>query len=167
MKNLRLIFLAIVMSTLAGCGGGGGSSSNSTPTTVSMILKVSTTGTLSGSSISGVGFSVTMPAGVTIATNQDGSVAAGVVTPSGIISSATATNTQFYTPAGTAPAKLDIFVASKVAEGVGTGEFFSITVTRPAGSAVPTAANFTLSNFEPADLLLQPIPGINGILTVQ
>ncbi len=167
MNHLRLIFMGIVMFTLAGCGGGSGSSSsNNTP--VTMTLKVSTTGTLpAGTSICGVGFTITLPAGVTVATNQDGSVAGGVVAPSGVISSTTATNTQIYTPEGTAPAKLDIVVSSEVAGGFGTGEFVSITVTRPAGSTAPTAANFSLSNFAPADRLYQPITAINGFLTVQ
>jgi hypothetical protein len=166
MKNLLLIFIGIVILALTGCGGGGPSNDTPTPTPVTMVLKISTEGP--DSSFSGIGFTYTLPAGVTVATNPNGSVAAGVAVPSGVISSATAPSPQiYYTPAGTEPAKLDIVVASNIAGGFGIGEFFSITVTRPTGNTAPTAADFSLINFAPANLLYQAIDGINCKLTVQ
>jgi hypothetical protein len=130
------------------------------------ILKISTQGTLAaGSSLSGVGITVNLPAGVTVKTVAGGAVDAGVVTVSGIAVPSTLV-APLYTPAtATANATLTFAVASNTAGGFTTGEFATVTCDINANS-FPAATDFTLSGLTPGDLFLQPVTGLSSSLQV-
>src|SRR5690349_20305333 len=88
------------LTVLGGCGGGG---SSSAPAAASKsTVKLSTQGTLAaGTQLAGIQVIIQLPTGVTVDTNTDGSVAAGVVTISGVAAQG-GVNTMsppIYTPA--------------------------------------------------------------------
>lgn len=181
MKKLiiNLGMLAGLLLLMAGCGGGGDSATgalpfftfptaSSTPTPVPPPNSAGTaTLTLTASGVpapagnlSGITITITLPAGVTVTTNPDGTVAAGVVIPSGLLSAATATSSAVYIPA---TRTLNITVASTQAAGFGVGQYATVVCTY--SGAVPVANSFTLSGFLPADLLLQPVAGLTASYT--
>ena len=160
----RMIFIWVVLSicTLAGCGSD--SSTPRTPVTTA-ILKLSSQGTLAaGTSLSGVGITVVLPAGVTVKTAAGGAVDPSVVAVSGVAVPGALTP-PVYTPAtATAKATLHIVIASSAAGGFGVGEFATVTCDIAPG-IFPVATDFSLTSFTPADLLLQPVAGLTAQFT--
>jgi len=131
------------------------------------VLKLSSAGALtSGSSLSGIGVKVQLPAGVTVSADAGNVVAAGVVTASGVAAASTIPPA-VYTPAtATTPATLEFVVVSNTAGGFGVGEFATVNCVIASGN-FPTANDFILpaADFKPADLLLQPITSLTATLT--
>lgn len=149
---------------LAGCGGGGSSSPSTTAT-----LKVATAGTLAtGSSLYGIDITIRLPAGVTVATTAEGSVAPGVVSVSGVAVPGTApTDLMAYTPAtNAADATLRFVIVSSTQEGFGAGEFATVNCNLSAG-ITPKSSDFGWTAFSPADNLLQPVQGLTPAFTIQ
>jgi hypothetical protein len=145
---------------LAGCGGGG----SSAPQQATMTLKLSTSGTLpQGTSLAGIGVTLTLPAGVTINTDASGTVAGGVVTVAGV--AAPGSVIAVYTPAtGSTPATLALTVVSTVKAGFGTGEFGTVTCNLANGTS-PKADEFGVSGFQPYDLSGNQVIGLTpGVL---
>lgn len=168
--------ILVIITLLAACGVGGGGGGTTTPPATtpqptvsytSAILKLSIQGTLpAGTALSGLGLTVTLPDGVIVETNADGTVKSGMLAPSGVLSPSTASCIQTYMPAsGATPGKLDIIVISTQQNGFGTGEFATVTCKLTKQVDV-TAASIVLSDFKPADLNLTPISGLTPVVSV-
>jgi hypothetical protein len=174
MTRRMKLFITIITLTLAACGGGGGSGDGgsapapavpSTKTTA--VLKIGTQGTLgAGVSLYGVGVIVTLPAGVTVATDSSGNVASSVAVVSGVASGGSIAPPG-YTPAtATAKATLKLVVAA-AGSGFGTGEFVTVTCILPAGNSLQES-DFPVSilgNLEPANQSLAPVSGLTPTIT--
>ena len=164
MKIATRLFITIMTAILAACGGG---ESTPSPAKTTAVLKVGTQGTLaSGTSLYGVGVTVTLPAGVTVATDGSGNVAFSVAVVSGVASGGSMA-TPVYTPAtATAKATLKLIVAA-AGTGFGTGEFITVTCMLPAGSSLQESdfPATLLSNLEPANQLLAPVSGLTPTIT--
>ena len=154
MKRRMKLFLAIITLTLAACGasdqaGGDRSKTLSTPTLGATPTAnvgntapaagsgvIGTEGTLgAGVSLYGVGVIVTLPTGVTVATDSSGTVAATVAVVSGVAAGGSMAP-PVYTPAtATAKATFKLIVAA-AGTGFGTGEFVTVTCNLPAGNVL-------------------------------
>jgi hypothetical protein len=168
MKNILFVWVALAVCTLAGCGSDDAPLiipvTPATPVTTA-ILKLSSQGTLAGgTSLSGIGVTVVLPAGVTVKTGTGGVVDASVVTISGVAVPGTLAP-PVYTPAtASAKATLHFVIASSVAGGFGVGEFATVTCGIASGF-FPVASDFSLTSFTPADLFLQPVTGLTATFT--
>jgi len=161
MKKLHLILLFMLAALTFGCGSDSGSSS---PT---VKITVATSGTLPpGTSLAGVGLTLSLPAGATPALDATGQInASQLVTPSGVtvegglVAAAVhleATNEQ--------QARLSLVVASKDKAGFGVGESMVLTLNRMAGTA-PQASDFSINEVSAADLYGQSVSGLQAIIT--
>lgn len=137
------------------------------PQPTQAVLKLSSQGTLTGAtSLSGIGITVTLPDGVSVKTDAGGIVDTGVVALSGVAVQGILV-TPISTPASVGvKATVSFAVASSVAGGFTVGEFAIVTCDLAAGFS-PTAADFTLSNFSPADLFLQPVASLTPSLSLE
>lgn len=164
-KQLLRALLISAIGMLAACGGGGGGGTSVAQPSAA-ILKLSTSGALNqGTALAGIEISVILPAGVTLTTNADGSVAAGVVTVSGVAAPGILTP-PIYTPAGgTAPGELTFVVASDAPAGFGTGEFATVRCDIDAGSS-PVANDFTPVEFKPVDMNGAMVGGMTANVAV-
>lgn len=141
----RLILGVILAVMLPTCGGGGGGAPF---VPVTATIKLATVGT-SSANLSGIGITLNLPAGVTPALNNDGTVAVTVVSPSGVASTGTLVAAN-YTPA-TVSTKGSLKISLISATGFGVGEFVTINLSVATGSN-PTLSDFTLSGFDPIDI---------------
>jgi len=161
------LFMTIITAALAACGGGGGGASEPAPSETTAVLKIGTQWTLaSGTSLYGVGITVTLPTGVTVATESSGNVSSSVAVVSGVASGGNMA-TPIYTPAtATANATLKLIVAA-AGSGFGTGEFVTVTCNLPAGNSLQTSdfPATVLSDLEPANQLLAPISGLTPTIS--
>ena len=153
-QRFNRLIISFAVSTLmlfASCGGGGGGGSAPTqPTTAT--LKLITSGT--GTTIYGIDVTVDLPAGVTVKSANPPETDSGVVTVSGAALSGSLA-TAVYTPAsGTTPGKVHILIAN--AAGFATGEFATLNADIAAGST-PKAADFSLVDFSAIDADGHPI----------
>jgi len=170
MKRHMTLCLALITFCLSACGGGGGGSSSgvvagggSQPTRAT--LSISTSGTLSsGATLSGIGITVTLPAGVTVVTDTGGNVGASVVYVSGVSVPGTVASPLYTAATASAPATLSFVVASSTASGFGTGEFATVNCIIAQGTS-PQATDFSLSGFTPSDLSLKPVTGLSASFT--
>jgi len=155
LKSLLMMFFAVAVMALFGCGGGGGGAA-APPTTAT--LKLSTAGT-AGTPIAGIQVTVVLPKGVTVAATStiDPAVMetnAGVVLLSGATVADPAAFSQLkptavYTPAtATTPGKVKIGLASQ--KDFSLGEFVTLNTVIAAGN-VPVATDFTLEGFTAFD----------------
>ena len=171
MKVAISLFITIAsLITLAACGGG--ESTTPTPSPVvpaktTIVLKIGTKGSLaSGVSLYGVGIDVTLPAGVTVATDSNGAVSSSVAVVSGVASGGSIA-TPVYTPAtATANATLKLIVAAG-GSGFGIGEFVTVTCMLPSGDSLQVSdfPATILSNLEPANQQLAPVTGLTATIT--
>ena len=172
MTRRMKLFITIITLTLAGCGGGG-STDTPAPAPVTpaakttAVLKIGTQGTLgAGVSLHGVGVTVTLPTGVTVATDSSGNVGSSAAVVSGVASGGNIA-TPVYKPAtATNKATLKLIVAA-AGSGFGTGEFVTVTCNLTAGNSLQ-ASDFPasiLSNLEPANQSLAPVSGLAPTIT--
>src|SRR5579883_2571846 len=112
MNNSIVAICVFLFLCCGGCGGGASTAPSPSSQPTSAVIKISTQGSLSsGTSISGVGITLNLPQGATVKTNQDGSVASGVVVPSGVTTANDSSILAEYVPAsGSGAAKLKIVV---------------------------------------------------------
>src|SRR6185369_16955814 len=130
-------------------------------------LKVAISGTLpAGTNISGVGVTMTLPAGVTVATDSSGAVTTESVIPSGIFASGTQATPIYSAENIGNPASLKICPTSNKVEGESqTGEIATIVVNLASG-ATPTAESFVLSDLVVVNAsTYDKITGISGSVT--
>lgn len=153
-----------LLIALAACGGG---SSASTPTYTNATVKIAIAGALpAGTNISGVGVTVTLPAGVTIATDISGAVAAGAVTPSGIFATGTQTAPIYTAANGANQATLKLGMASGTVAGENQAGEIATVVFNLASGTVPTSADFSLSDLVVVNATTyNSIPGFSGSVT--
>jgi hypothetical protein len=138
-------------------------SASFSPTTA--VIKISTQGTLA-TALSGVEITLDLPAGATIATNSDGSVASGAVVASGVAQNNSSVVPTYTAASGSSGAKLDIIVTSLSAAGFGTGEFATVTVNIGSGYN-PQATDFSLTNLKPYDISkISLVTGLTANLSV-
>jgi hypothetical protein len=163
MSIIRYILAALCIFFLTACGGGGDGAPAIQPTTA--ILKLSTSGVLApGTVLGGVGITVVLPAGVTVATDAGGAVSNGVVAVSGVAAPGTFTPPAYTPAAGAVPGKVAFVMASNGAAGFGAGEFATVTCAIAAGHN-PKAVDFSLTNFNPVDLNGAPLNGLTVSMT--
>ena len=186
MSKLLALILTLIGISLAGCGGGGTSSSSSTGSSTATdsstnrgtgtgtntgtntgtvqpsgaVLRLSTSGALAaGEALAGIGVTVELPVGTSIATDSTGQVQASAVTVSGSAVPGSVL-TPVYTPATpTARGSLKFTIVSTAPGGFGVGEFATVTCNIASGS-FPQSTDFVLSDFTPANLLLQPVTAL-------
>jgi len=144
LKNTQLfILLTFMLFALVACGGG----STSVPPAKTVTLKLATTGTPS-ENLAGVDITVILPTGVTPALNSDGTVAASVVSISGVAAPGTAL-TRVYTPAiGATRGTLELFVSSSIVAGFGAGEYATVLLSAAPG-ITPLQSDFAFTGFRP------------------
>lgn len=169
MKKVIAMAIMAVLPLVAGCGGGG--SSATAPPTVAVLTLSATPGTLpAGKLLVSFGATVELPAGVTVKTNAGAPTEAdaSVVLPTAFMANTGTANvsTVIYTPANSAAvppvkAKLDFVVSSGAPAGSGVGEGDYVTITCILNGSLPTAADFTITSFTPADQLYAALPGLS------
>jgi hypothetical protein len=141
------LFITIITLTLAACGGGSSGDGGSAPapavpsSKTTAVLKIGTQGALgAGVSIFGVGVIVTLPTGVTVATDSSGNVAASAAVVSGVATGG-GMAAPVYTPAtATAKATRKLIVAA-AGSGFGTGEFVTVPAICRQGTACSQATS--------------------------
>lgn len=173
MKLFRYILSVFIIATLAACGGGGGGGGGggaaapaapaAAPPTPRVTIKLSTTGAPSGL-MAGIGITITLPSGVTPALNADGSVAASVVTVSGVAAPGTVVAPTYVAEAGAVLGTLNFAMASSVAAGFGAGEFATVVFNR-SGGVTPVIADFPLSAFTPIAKLGVAVTGLTATVS--
>ena len=135
-------------------------------TATTAIIKISTSGIpASGTALSGVGITITLPTGVTVKANSDGSVASGVVTASGVAANNTSGVSTYIPASGSTPATLSMIIASTLASGFGVGEFVTVNADIASGYT-PQQADFVVTIFKPADLTLNLVTGLTAVLSI-
>ena len=167
MKRIMTIGLLMVLFgiiSLSGCGTGGGGESTPAPQPTTVVLKMSTQGTLpSGTQIGGIDVTIALPTGVTVkSVTSPPETDSGVVVASGLaVANSTVLST--YTAATSASSgKVRVLLANS--NGFGTGEFMTIHCDIASGST-PTASDFSLSGFAAKDLNGIVISGLNSSFT--
>jgi hypothetical protein len=160
-KQSLLYGLMFGVLSLAGCGGGGDAAQPTTAT-----LKLSTVGTLSpGTTLSGIGVSIVLPAGVTVATDANGAVSSGVVTVSGVAAPGTVLAPSYTPASGGNPATLTFAMVSNVSAGFGIGEFATLTCNRASG-VTPQVTDFSVT-LNPIDAQTYvPVTGLTPSIAV-
>jgi len=164
MKTIASVISHFCLSTiliLGGCGGGG---STATPAPTKATVKLSTQGTLQpGTALKGMSVAIRLPAGVTVDTDANGAVLAGVVTVSGTAAlGASSMLPPSYTPAsGTVPATLEFTFG---ASDFGVGEFATVNFNLGPGSTPPSATDVAIT---PADQNLRPVTTLLVALAVE
>jgi hypothetical protein len=165
-KMALLVMLSVLWSV--GCGG----QVTTTPTTPGSappadqkaVIALNTSGSLpSGTTIGGLGVTLNLPDSVTIKTDASGNVDSGTVATSGVAAGQATVITLYTKPSGTEPAKLHIVLASGSA-GMPVGEFATITCSVSA-DGMPTASDFSLSEFSPVDTSGAVIPSLAASLS--
>lgn len=160
-KRIYIVCLfTIVLAVLSACGrrgGGGGDNHQANPT--SAVLTLSTQGT--ATNMGGLGVTVILPTGVTVKTDPGGNVDASVVTTTGVAAGQATVLNLYSAATSTIHAKLEIAVASKALNGFTVGEFATVHCIIDAGS--PSAADFSLENFQPVDATTYAI--LSGLTT--
>jgi len=128
--RISILFLMVFSLALAGCGGGGGSSAPAPKTTA--VLKIGTQGGLPAgvTGLSGVGVTITLPQGVTVATDGNGNPAANVAMVSGVAVGGSIAAPVYTAPTATTNGTLKVVVAAGSTL-FGTGEFVTVTCQLP------------------------------------
>jgi hypothetical protein len=169
MKILIKICLLILAFTLNACGGGGGGGSDSPKPTgkTTAILKISTKeAALSGVLFRGVGVTLTLPDGVTVATTADGTALPSVADPSGVADTGSVFPLVYTATTASTPAILN-FVVNAGDSPFGIGEFVTVNLKLPNGNSL-TVADFStaiISNWTPSGLDLATVQGITPVIT--
>lgn len=169
MKMLSKICLLILTFTLTACGGGGGGGSDAPKPSgkTAAVLKISTKEAVSsGVLFRGVGLTLTLPEGVTVATAADGKALSSVADPSGVADTGSVLPLVYTAAAATTPAILN-FVVNAGDSPFGIGEFVTVNLQLPTGNSL-TVADFTtaiISNWTPSGLDLATVQGITPVIT--
>jgi len=148
---IGLMFCMLVLSMLSACGGGSSNSSPHQPTSATLTLSTTLTGTFPTptTTINGYEVTITLPTGVTVKTMSTATTAqtgTGVVVTSGKASNAIAYG--MYTAAsGTAPGMIKVYLADTM--GFDAGEF-CIVKGDIASGYYPTASSFIMPNLDVA-----------------
>ena len=163
-EKTLLIILSLLLS--AGCGGAVTTTptGSTSPAEQKAVVSLNTAGSLSsGTTIGGLGVTLNLPDSVTVKTDASGNVDSGVVAASGVAAGQATVITLYTGPSGTVSAKLHIALASGSA-GMSVGEFVKIVCTVRTGG-MPTATDFSLSEFSPVDTNGAVIPSLSAGLS--
>jgi hypothetical protein len=167
-KTALLVMMSLLWSV--GCGGQVTTTptapGSAPPADQKAVIALNTSGSLpSGTTIGGLGVTLNLPDSVTVKTDASGNVDSGVVATTGVAAGQATVITLYTKPSGTVPAKLHIVLASGSA-GMTVGEFATITCSVGTGG-MPTASDFSLSEFAPVDTSGAVIPSLAaGLSTV-
>jgi len=160
MNIRRFIWIGLPAVLIIGCGSGA-----SPLGTVKLTL--ATSGNLpAGTSLAGIGMTLTLPTGVTPALDNAGQVdTSRLVTASGVTAAGGLAVTAVYVgaTAGT-PARLSLAAASKAAGGFGVGETMLVTLNRLTTSSLGTA-DFAIIEFSAADLSGNAVIGLQAAVS--
>jgi hypothetical protein len=167
MKKIIAVAIMAILPMFAGCGGGGGGSEQP------KVVISATPGTLpAGKLVSGFGATIELPTGVTVKTKTGDPTQADptVVVPTAFMAAGGTANVTYtlYTAATpSTKAKLAFVVASGAPAGSGVGEGDYVTITYLYNGVAPTAADFTITSFTPADQSYNALPGLTARVTLQ
>jgi hypothetical protein len=168
-SRIKWLFILVTFLCLGGCGGGGGGTSagsggviqppGTQPVGSAATLRVGVSGV--SATMSGIKATITLPAGVTISTNTNGSVPVATVQPIVVLTTDTAAlfpDSLSYDPATRV---LSFIFYSKTQVGFAQGEFASVAC-RVTG-ATPAAGDFS-AVLEPVDLsgTVLPLTGVTA-----
>ena len=167
MNELALLSMVSLMLS-AGCGGGVTSTpvgpGTTSPAEQKAVISLNTSGSLSsGTTIGGLGVTLNLPDGAMVKTDASGNVDSGAVTASGVAAGQATVITLYTGPSGTVSAKLHIALASG-STGMSVGEFVKIICSVRMGD-MPTASDFSLSEFSPVDTNGAVIPSLSAGLS--
>jgi hypothetical protein len=159
---MRLIWLALLVALLAGCGSGGGGAGGGAVEPTQVTVRLSTEAANAATILGAVQLTLRLPAGVAVTADPtSGEVSAGVLHPADSAALAGAR----YQPA-TASAQGSVTVNIVDAVGFTVGALATISCTATSGTAL-NGAGFTLEGFSAKDLNGAVIPGVTPRLTLQ
>lgn len=154
MNVITRFFMFFIIVTLAACGGGGGGGGDTPATTTktTAVLKIGSTG-VPNDTIIGVGLEITLPLGVTVATDTNGAVPLSVANVSGTLQGWGLLAT--YKPAANAMsnATLTLVASPNAGPFVKESELFTVTCSLPVDNTL-TEANFSkaiITSFKPVN----------------
>ena len=174
-KHIKLVLLILAaLLTITACGNNGGNSSSSSALPLNIgegiytkaTVKISLSGALpAGSSISGLSFTLFYPSFLT-PDMSNGTAAAGVVAPSGVISNGSQLDPVITPPATAASyGKILVTMADMSQSGLTqVGEVAQITL-RIANGITPTKNSFILSTNGVFDLNGNTLPAMNAVVS--
>jgi len=146
----KIIAALLFMTLLAACGGEGGTAPSTTKT-----VRFSTVGN-TAQQIYGIQLVATLPQGVTLETEANGTIADGIVTLYG--SEAGSLLDTIYDSSAT-PSSLRIALTKETP--IGTGDFVTVKCTVAHGASF-TASDISFSQFVAKDGNGATVPGISG-----
>jgi uncharacterized protein YceK len=161
---MRLVWLALIVAVLAGCGSGGGGAAGSAvePSQAQVTVALSTEASNAATVLYAVQLTLRLPAGVAVAADPASvEVSAGVLHPADSAALAGAR----YQPA-TAGAQGSLTVNIVDPTGFTVGALATLSCSIAPGTAL-NGAGFTLEGFSAKDLNGVSIPGVTARLTLQ
>lgn len=152
MSNIitKIITAVLFMTLLAACGGEGGTAPSTTKS-----VRFSTVGT-TAQQIYGIQLVATLPQGVTVETEANGSIADGIVT---LYGSAVGSLIDAMYDSTATPASLRIALTKETPLGI--GDFVTVKFSVAPGVSL-TARDITFSQFVAKDGNGATVSGING-----
>lgn len=166
LKKLGFIMAGLLMFT--GCGSDHGII---VPLHTSATLKISVPTATPDRYIAGTAFTITLPTGITPSLKVDGTLADGVVTPSGTFAG-TALNptimmTNFTPATGSTPASLNIVLTDTTSPtGILQGGEIATVVLKVSGFTTPSTSSFPFTLGLVYDTSLNPyvvVPTVSGL----
>lgn len=150
----------LVLVTLFGCGGGGGGGGGGDASTSStVVVRVKTSGV--AVPLYGVQFKAALPAGVTLSTDSNGNLAAGILKATG---GAVGANIECNYQSGASPQTLAVSVAiSPSGGGFLVGEFLTVFCTVAPGTVL-SSTDIKFSEFKVFDKGGAEISGATGLI---
>jgi hypothetical protein len=154
MNHLRHLFTFIFIFLLAGCGGGGtGDSTVTSPVAITLTLQGADAAT-----VKGIQATIALPAGVSLHTDPDGTLATGVITPSATAPSGTIVGNY---SAATASAPASVTVMFPTAANFSAGDVMTITGNLASGVAPPPVSAYTISTSKLVDVDGNVVAGVS------
>jgi hypothetical protein len=159
---MRLIWLALLVALVAGCGSGGGGAGGSAVEPAQVTVQLSTEAANAATVLYAVQLTLRLPSGVAVAADPvSGEVSAGVLHP---VDSAALAGARYQPATAGAQGSLTLNIVDPV--GFTVGALATLNCTIAPGTAL-SGAGFTLEGFSAKDLNGAALPGITPRLTLQ
>jgi hypothetical protein len=158
---MRLIWLALVVALVAGCGSGGGGAGGSAVEPTQATVQLSTEAANAATVLYSVQLTLRLPAGVAVTADASGAVSAAVLHP---VDSAAFAGASYQPATAGAQASVTLNIIDPLGFTVGTLATLGCTVS--PGTAV-SGAGFTLEGFSAKDINGAVMSGITPRLTLQ
>ena len=159
---MRLIWLALLVALVAGCGSGGGGAEGSAVEPAQLTVQLSTDAANAATVLYAVQLTLRLPAGVAVTADPaSGEVSTGVLHP---VDSAALAGARYQAATAGTLGSVTLNIVDPVGFTVGALATLNCTVSP---GTVPNAAGFTLEGFFAKDLNGVVIPGVTPRLTLQ